>query len=296
MCISFFFELRKSQNSITLLVVNFKVKPEKTLTSPRSWSFPEFLENQHLKGVKAVNLTHRPSLSTEYITRIQIHYNCWRHLITVPTRFYLFGLLHFCRHLYMFRLLTPIIKSWYSCNYSFWYWSNGSATIRPRRWVWTEPDIEFQLNIRLIWNSEIFGFTFCSSKSNQPPSRMGTGSLSLRVKSAWGVALNTPPPPSSAEVKERVGLEFYSTQLTITRSCNYSCTSSWWWVSTHETCRDAYRNVMNWISRMLLGQWLNSIHDARTREYKICWRHSNMEGGLIYYRKLTIVCNAQKSL
>ena len=32
-----------------------------------------------------------------------------------------FSLLHFCRQLYMFRVLTPIISSWYSCNYSFWY-------------------------------------------------------------------------------------------------------------------------------------------------------------------------------
>ena len=36
---------------------------------------------------------------------------------------------------------------------------------------------------------------------------------------------------------------FYSLQLINTRSCNYSCTSSWWWVSTPETCRAAYRNV-----------------------------------------------------
>ena len=32
-----------------------------------------------------------------------------------------FSLLHFCRQLYMFRVLTPIIRSSYSCNYSFWY-------------------------------------------------------------------------------------------------------------------------------------------------------------------------------
>jgi len=44
---------------------------------------------------------------------------------------------------------------------------------------------------------------------------------------------------------------FYSFQLINTRSCNYSCTSSWWWVSTPETCRAAYRNVINWISRIL---------------------------------------------
>jgi len=30
-------------------------------------------------------------------------------------------------------------------------------------------------------------------------------------------------------------------------SCNYSCTSSWWWVSTPETCRAVYRYVINWI-------------------------------------------------
>jgi len=41
-----------------------------------------------------------------------------------------FGLLHFCKQLYMFRLLTHIIRSWYNCNYSFCHWSTGSATIR----------------------------------------------------------------------------------------------------------------------------------------------------------------------
>jgi len=33
-----------------------------------------------------------------------------------------FSLLYFCRQHYMFRMLTPIIRSWYSCNYSFWYY------------------------------------------------------------------------------------------------------------------------------------------------------------------------------
>ena len=32
-----------------------------------------------------------------------------------------YSVLHFCRQLYMFRVLTPIIRSWYSCNYSYWY-------------------------------------------------------------------------------------------------------------------------------------------------------------------------------
>ena len=44
------------------------------------------------------------------------------------------SLLHFCRQLYMFRVLTPIIRSSYSCNYSFWHWSTRSTTIHARCW------------------------------------------------------------------------------------------------------------------------------------------------------------------
>ena len=44
----------------------------------------------------------------------------------------LFSLLYFCRQLCMFRMLTPIIRSSYNCNYSFWHWSTGSTTIRYR--------------------------------------------------------------------------------------------------------------------------------------------------------------------
>jgi len=33
----------------------------------------------------------------------------------------------FCRQIYMFRLLTPIIRSWYSCKYSFCYKSYCST-------------------------------------------------------------------------------------------------------------------------------------------------------------------------
>ena len=38
---------------------------------------------------------------------------------------------------------------------------------------------------------------------------------------------------------------------------NYSCTSSWCLLSTHETCRSAYRNIINWIQLYLVGQLLN---------------------------------------
>jgi len=56
----------------------------------------------------------------------------------IPTRCDLFSLLHFCRQLYMFLVLTPIIRGSYSCNYSFWYWLTGSTTIRCRCWVGTQ--------------------------------------------------------------------------------------------------------------------------------------------------------------
>ena len=60
----------------------------------------------------------------------------------------------------------------------------------------------------------------------------------------------------------------HQVDLTSARSCNYSCTSSLWWLSTPETCRAAYRNVINWIQSHLVGQLLHSIHDARTHVYK----------------------------
>jgi hypothetical protein len=47
----------------------------------------------------------------------------------------------------------------------------------------------------------------------------------------------------------------YSLRLINMRSYNYNCTSSWWWVSTPETCRAAYKNVINWIIRILLDSY-----------------------------------------
>jgi len=37
----------------------------------------------------------------------------------------------------MFWVLTPIIRSSYNCNYSFWHWSTRSATVRSGCWVGT---------------------------------------------------------------------------------------------------------------------------------------------------------------
>ena len=62
----------------------------------------------------------------------------WIEFNNFPTRCDLFSLLHYCRQLYMFRVLTPIIRSWYNCKYSFWYWLTGSTTIRFRCWVGTD--------------------------------------------------------------------------------------------------------------------------------------------------------------
>ena len=55
-----------------------------------------------------------------------------------PTRCDLFSLLYFCRQLCMFQVLTPIIRSSYNCNYSFWYWLTGSTAIRSHCWVGTD--------------------------------------------------------------------------------------------------------------------------------------------------------------
>jgi len=54
----------------------------------------------------------------------------WIEFNNCPTRCHLFSLLHFCRQLYMFRVLTPIIRSLHSCNYSFWYWLSAMRKIR----------------------------------------------------------------------------------------------------------------------------------------------------------------------
>jgi len=40
----------------------------------------------------------------------------WIEFNNCPTRCNLFSLLHFCRQLYMFRVLTSIIRSSYNCN------------------------------------------------------------------------------------------------------------------------------------------------------------------------------------
>jgi len=43
----------------------------------------------------------------------------------------------------MFRVLTPIIRSSYNSNYSFWYRLTGSTTIRCRCWVGTDSCVSY---------------------------------------------------------------------------------------------------------------------------------------------------------
>ena len=67
----------------------------------------------------------------------------WIEFNNCPARCNLINLLHFCRQLYMFRVLTPIIRSSYNCNYGFWYWLTGSTTIQSRCWVGTDSCVSY---------------------------------------------------------------------------------------------------------------------------------------------------------
>ena len=133
-------------------------------------------------------------------------------LLIVQQDVTVFSLLYFCRWLYMFCVLTPIIRSSCNCNYSFWHGSAGSTTIRSR-WVGTDSYLLYSR------------YTYRTIHMNQSQ---------LNNEGGW-----------------------QQTRLTSARSCNYSCTSSCWWVSTPETCRAAYRNVINWIQSHFVGKLVN---------------------------------------
>ena len=74
----------------------------------------------------------------------------WIEFNNCPRRCDLFSLLHFCRQLYMFRVLTSVIRSSYNCNYSFWYWLTGSTTIRSRCWFGTDESVPTQQRERMV--------------------------------------------------------------------------------------------------------------------------------------------------
>ena len=82
----------------------------------------QYLENTNIFDIL---VKHHTLGYFRYVEDILVFYN-------FPTRCDLFSLLHFCRQLYMFRVLTPIIRSSYNCNYSLWYLLTGSTAIRSR--------------------------------------------------------------------------------------------------------------------------------------------------------------------
>jgi len=61
----------------------------------------------------------------------------WINFIIAQQDVTVFSLLCFCRQLYMFLVLTPIIRISCNCNHSFWHRPAGSATVRSR-WVGTD--------------------------------------------------------------------------------------------------------------------------------------------------------------
>ena len=152
----------------------------------------------------------------------------WIEFNNCPTRCDLYSLLNFCRQLYTFRVLTPIIRSSYNCNYSFWYWLTGFTTIRSHCWVGTQQS-------RCWVGTQQREFIRSSYNCNYSFWYWLTGSTTIRSRCWVGT-------------QQR---EFIRSSC----NCNYSCTSSSWWVSTPETCRAAYRNVINWISRILLDSY-----------------------------------------
>jgi len=88
-----------------------------------------------LTSLAAVNIS---SMTNTYCCTLYTWVTAsWIELNNFTTRCDLFSLLHFCRQLYKFRALTPIIRSSYNCKYSLWYWLTGSTTIRSRCWAET---------------------------------------------------------------------------------------------------------------------------------------------------------------
>jgi hypothetical protein len=69
-------------------------------------------------------------------------------LIIVQRNVTLFSLLYFCRQLYMFRVLKPIIRSSYNCNYSFWHWSTAMNNLKC-----VIPEVFYNNYIRYAHNS-----------------------------------------------------------------------------------------------------------------------------------------------
>jgi len=81
------------------------------------WNWPHSNTSSNLMRRISFNISAYTNRTVpKLVTLFKIEFcNC-------PTRCDLLSLLYLCRQLYMFRVLTPITRSSYNCNYSFWYW------------------------------------------------------------------------------------------------------------------------------------------------------------------------------
>jgi len=68
---------------------------------------------------------------------------CCNEFNNSPTRCDLFRLLNFCRQLYMFRVLTAIIRSWHNCNY-LPYDTPESVPTQQREQMVVDPVNQYQ--------------------------------------------------------------------------------------------------------------------------------------------------------
>ena len=145
---------------VWVLLSHNRYQYDSLILSKQTWAYPRQHLQQLLWCVVSVRLNLRGSggmktLSSTLLRKLCVHYAngfwyyvtlkvsisfivtlytwvraLWIEFNNCPTRWDLFSLLHFCRQLYMFRVLTPIIRSSYNCNYSFWYWLNAVNKIR----------------------------------------------------------------------------------------------------------------------------------------------------------------------
>jgi len=109
---------------IPLLCLQWKTSDDGQRNSPKHVEF--YSKNKLEKLVHLVGFIIRiyHDARSPECQILQRHISAW---IIVQQDATVFSLLYFCRQLYMFRVLTPIIRSSYSCSYSFWHRSTGSG-------------------------------------------------------------------------------------------------------------------------------------------------------------------------
>jgi len=73
-------------------------------------------------------------LGLSCLTKTRVCSFCVIMSITVQQYAAMYSSLHFCKLLYMFRVVSPpILSSTYNCNYSIWHWSNRLCYL-PLSW------------------------------------------------------------------------------------------------------------------------------------------------------------------